>query len=334
MRAIETYRDCQWRKQTRGFTLVELLVVIAIIGSLVALLLPAVQGAREAARRMQCSNHLKQIGLAIHNFADARRRIPGTRLTCHHGTWASDLWSYLEEQNLVAAWDPVKSFYYQPLENVQRQVAIYYCPSRRSAGENPLSQDGDARLSVPHRPSAMSDYAVSIGDGAPGTWDWPVYLGTNRANGVFVHAGPYGGGPSGEPGGNCTGSDPDVDYHPPTVYPFGFEDIRDGLTKTIFVGEKHVQFSRQGTAAGYDTSIYNPDNLERMARFAGPGFGLAIGPEDSTNINFGSYHPGVCQFVFGDGGVRALNTTVDTTVLSLLSRRADDQLLRDSDYLQ
>ena len=82
---------------SRGFTLVELLVVIAIIGILVALLLPAVQAAREAARRIQCTNHLKQIGLAIHNFHDAHKKLPPSRMPCNHGTWASEIWPYLEQ---------------------------------------------------------------------------------------------------------------------------------------------------------------------------------------------------------------------------------------------
>src|SRR6478735_448846 len=80
-----------------GFTLVELLVVIAIIGILVALLLPAIQAAREAARRSQCINHMKQIGIAIHLFHDAKKVLPPSRVDCDHSTWAAEIWPYIEE---------------------------------------------------------------------------------------------------------------------------------------------------------------------------------------------------------------------------------------------
>src|SRR5687768_4677827 len=95
------------RKRTGAFTLVELLVVIAIIGVLVALLLPAVQAAREAARRSQCSNNLKQIGLAFHNFHDVRNSFPPLRIAGAEG-WAS-CWvlilPYMEQNAAYDAWD-------------------------------------------------------------------------------------------------------------------------------------------------------------------------------------------------------------------------------------
>ena len=87
-------------KRTRGFTLVELLVVIAIIGILVGLLLPAVQAAREAARRMQCSNNLKQIGLALHNYHDANNKFPQGFTRFHSWGWAVRILPYIEQSSL------------------------------------------------------------------------------------------------------------------------------------------------------------------------------------------------------------------------------------------
>src|SRR5262245_38816439 len=95
------------RRPRRGFTLVELLVVIAIIGVLVALLLPAVQAAREAARRSQCQNNLRQIGLATQNFHDTNNYLPPLRIAGAEG-WASYwvlIMPYIEQSNLQAAWN-------------------------------------------------------------------------------------------------------------------------------------------------------------------------------------------------------------------------------------
>src|SRR5262245_55784762 len=94
----------------QGFTLVELLVVIAIIGVLVALLLPAVQAARESSRRTQCSNHLKQIGLALYGFEDTYKVIPYTRLDTRE-TYAVLLLPFLEQNNLFSQWDMSKEYY-------------------------------------------------------------------------------------------------------------------------------------------------------------------------------------------------------------------------------
>ena len=89
------------RGSRRGFTLVELLVVIAIIGVLVALLLPAVQSAREAARRLQCSNHLRQIGLAVQNYHSARNELPPMRVDDHQPTWLMLILDYIEESQIL-----------------------------------------------------------------------------------------------------------------------------------------------------------------------------------------------------------------------------------------
>src|SRR5262245_29962927 len=95
-----------------GFTLVELLVVIAIIGVLVALLLPAVQSAREAARRMQCQNHLKQIGLAVHSFEDVYKTLPHSRYDDRY-TWAVEILPFIEQKTLYDQWDLTKRYYLQ-----------------------------------------------------------------------------------------------------------------------------------------------------------------------------------------------------------------------------
>ena len=110
-----------------AFTLVELLVVISIIGVLIALLLPAIQQAREAARRSQCLNNLKQIGVAALNYHDSRKGFPIGRVMCHHGTWASELWPYLEESGLVSLWDREKAFWFQPPQAREAQVPGYFC---------------------------------------------------------------------------------------------------------------------------------------------------------------------------------------------------------------
>ena len=337
-----------WRQ--RGFTLVELLVVIAIMAILIALLLPAVQAAREAARRIQCTNHLKQIGLAIHNFHEAQLGLPPTRQICHHGTWANILWPYLEQGAAHDQWDPQLSYHYQPLENLQVQVPIYYCPARRNAPQ--LSQTGDEDFhgssGAKHHDGALADYAVVFGDGRCGYhckyhyslithWDYPP----DTVPGAFAHAGPYvkrifPGTPSNTY--VCRGDATSFNFlFDRNELPFKFTSVLDGLSNTLFVGEKHVPPAGMTHGRRGDSSAYNPDNLEVNSRIVGPGYPLVSDPEwddfpDWFSLYFGSSHPGICHFVFGDGHVRPLSVHASTTVLGYMATKADDEVIPNSSF--
>lgn len=169
----------------KGFTLVELLVVIAIIGALIALLLPAVQAAREAARRMQCVNHLKQIGLAVHNFHDTMHGIPPSGLRGNKAGFWFLIYPYIEKQSLYdilndkirrtnglgtgiadmwwfnegGTWLPDKGLSKEEREAFN-SVPIYVCPTRR--GKPPVierSEYGSVTTSMAY-PGPRSDYAI------------------------------------------------------------------------------------------------------------------------------------------------------------------------------
>ena len=297
-----------------GFTLVELLVVIAIIAILIALLLPAIQSAREAARRMSCANNLKQLGLAIHNFHNSHNKLPPSRLPCYTGTWAVALLPYIEQQNLADVFDPKRSYWFQPQEAIETQVLIYFCPTRRRPPQ--LSISGDHRKHVQHRSGALGDYAVVVGDGQ--FWDWPF----KETNGPIIKGIPHF--PQ-----LCPGVDPDFRFDDTVRFRLllDFGDIRDGTSNTMFAGEKHVPEWGFGHGSASDNSIYNPDALPTVGRFAGPGFGLARSRDETHWGNFGSYHDGICNFVFGDGSVKPLAVSIDTVVFGHLATRSGGELV-------
>lgn len=290
----------------RGFTLVELMVVIAIISVLVALLVPAVQKVRGAAGRIQCSNNLKQIGLATHQFHDVHKfLVPawiGNNSLDPDGwaSWAVLLLPHLDQTQVYQLWDLRYPASRQPPAAYQQQLDVFHCPRRPA-------------------------FVLSVGDFTPaggGLSDYGACFGTDplfdRSNGAIVPTHPQ---ISVDALGN------------PIVLAwrgqFGFQGILDGTSNTLMFGEKHVRpHSLRGK--NEDRSIFGGQN-NAIRRMAGIGANGDLRPlraandQDGAlaNSSFGGPHSGICQFVFCDGTVRALPIGINLQTLTNLIVRND-----------
>ena len=315
-----------------AFTIVELLVLIVVIGILIALIVPAVQAARESARRTQCGNNLKQIGLGIQHFHDAYRQLPTSRVQDGYGTWAVQILPYLEQNNLYARWKFGKTYYAQHEEVRTTAVAGYYCPSRSRPSPISLRGDDQHGTSV-HVPGSLSDYACAAGDNSVGrAWNGErangsIILGSSKVGsrgpeGEAASALAPGGSPQSQPG-NQNSDAQQVEVLVGKNSLITFSDILDGLSNTVFVGEKHVFRLCEGETLGGDGAIFNGDHPQNFSRIGGPGYGIARTAADSFNNQFGSYHTSVCQFALGDGSVRAIRSNISTATLAKLTVRND-----------
>ena len=337
------YRDlcpsqfCDGSHDRRAFTLVELLVVIAIIGMLIALLLPAVQAAREAARRMQCTNHFKQIGLAIHNFHDTYNGLPpiavaeasyGLHMMLFPFIEQSASWDFIESRNKDNV-STARTFWlggehngfsgtgWTALDETRRRglasVSVLYCPSRRSG---PVWVDS-------HHPGPVSDYAPPVlgtgGDGGPsnawsGNGEWWNYWANDTGSSVTRQAGPFRIA-------NATGAnriERAKNWRPRDTFAWW----SDGTSHQVIFGEKHLRPSEFRDCA--DGSARDCSYFYAAGSWQEYGIGrsamvyprqLARGPNDDlgnpdADRAFGSAHPGIVNFAIGDGAVRPISTSI------------------------
>lgn len=297
-----------------AFTLIELLVVIAIIAVLIGLLLPAVQKVREAAARAKCQNNLKQIGTATHNFHSANEFLVPAWIGDNSldpdgwATWAVLLLPYLEQDNVYRLWDLRYPASLQSPAAYQQQLSVYHCPTRPKF----VLSTGD--FASPG--GGLSDYAAAFGTAAN----------FDQSNGAII---PYNPQISQDSSGNWM-------Y---TTWRGGLNllSITDGTSNTFMFGEKHVRPNSQ-RGKNEDRSVFGGQNnsVRRMAGIAPNGDVRPLRPANDqngalANTSFGGPHTGVCQFVFCDGSVKAVRTSVSLQTLTYLVTRNDGQVI-DENY--
>ncbi len=290
-------------RNRRAFTLVELLVVIAIIGILVGLLLPAVQAARESARRMQCSNNLRQLGLATHNYESAYGRLPSgwvsNGLSGEPGWgWSAALLSFMEGSTIANRIDWRVAI--EDSMHDQIRVAViptFVCPSDPFANVFEIAEDHGGHT---HLRAIYGTESVDDGDKL-----FPI----SKSNYIAMFG---------------TFELEDAPFRGDGIY-FGnskikFRDVTDGLSNTIMGGE------RSGQLGG---SIWHgniPEAAESQARIVGVADHAPNSPSGHFE-DFRSYHTGGANFMRADGSVQWLPATIDENVYRAMATRSGGEAI-------
>lgn len=339
-----------------AFTLVELLVVIAIIGILVALLLPAVQAAREAARRSQCVNHLKQYGLALHNYHDSHKRFPrggvlGWTLDPQrfpdptvssdqgwlndHGNWICRILPYMEEQALADTFpdlndpdliDPITRIWIKQFDGeVPPPLAMGRCPSDDFVTNEPFLNY-----------SASTGPMTILSRCGSGGQVFDLNLDSLGITVPFIDAGVCPD-PKECP---LTGMFNRAGYHKVAL-----KNVTDGTSKTLLLGETLVERSGhsldiariRGYWAGQDTGAAHAGTIPSINWPVDPAVqSCSQGPpfwrlNYHVTMGFESNHPGGANFTMVDGSVRFINDSVDFRTFQLLGTK-DDGFIIETDY--
>ena len=285
----------------RAFTLIELLVVIAIIAVLIALLLPAVQQAREAARRSQCKNNLKQIGLAIHNYADTHSLLPPGAFNlpkagggrAEMNTWIVQVLPFLDQAAYYNKIDPnIRSRFQLTPEARGHRVPVYHCPSFTWESE----PDRDFPWYVNHYRGVMGARGTQPGSNPPVQYPDLSYLGNSDH---VVH---------GQLGSN--GALPFNDQ-------LRISAITDGLSNTFLVGEfawmdRDPAIADQQKISVYASYIGNSDATPRVIQTVITPLRSNSYPLGKLNeMSYGSDHSGGAHFLMCDGSVQFVSENVD-----------------------
>ncbi|HEV3255460.1 MAG TPA: DUF1559 domain-containing protein [Gemmataceae bacterium] len=325
---------CDWVKRA-GFTLIELLVVIAIIAVLVALLLPAVQKVREAATRVQCQNNLKQIGVAMHNYHATHNRFPpgnirgdsasppGGEPDCNYtyGTWTIYLLDYIEQGALYRSYDMNKAN--EARSDAQADVRTtfvktYVCPA----------DPGPFQPALPASGPASSDEC-----GLPDIHYMPGSYRGMSGRGDEAHQRFF--------------DNPDHVRHLPGAWrgvlhtvgstsrlkPESFATITDGTSNTLMVGEYATRtHPGRRTFWAYSFTSYTQSSATLDSAILLNDYEqcrVATGNNGECNRGWGSFHPGVINFVFCDGSVHPISQGIDMDVFTHLATIAGGEAVGD-----
>jgi len=347
----------------RGFTLIELLVVIAIIAVLIGLLLPAVQKVREAAARMSCSNNLKQIGLALHNYHDANGTFPaGTEERCpaniafgsnagctYYANWSISILPYIEQGNLANLYDYTKPNYMPGFTNnmaaVQTKIKVFICPSDTRGGElyapETLAPDGSANDGS--FKYAGSSYRAMTGVGIYTDTYQGLTVDTDTLGGYWYEAVAAAKGNTKYKDASGKLMDPTGMFHTDNqtgLKPTRLTGIPDGTSSTVMVGEKHFStHPSRGPGWGVSFNLYSKGAVypytalnANMPLQLSADYDLCASKMNANYCKYGwaSLHSGgQIQFVFADGSVKGLQKNIDLNVLAALSTVAGGEIVSD-----